>query len=56
MHIMNLLAIYAILTTAVCAKYIDYTTVAGYFLQDNNSTNATTFDYVSRIASLEFYD
>jgi hypothetical protein len=25
-----------------------YSTVTGYFLQDNNSTNATTFDYVRR--------
>lgn len=26
--------------------YIQYSTVTGYFLQDDNSTNATTFDYV----------
>jgi hypothetical protein len=29
------------------AAYIQYSTVTGYFLQDNNATNATTFDYVS---------
>ena len=28
--------------------YIKYETVTGYFLQDDPSTNATTFDYVSR--------
>lgn len=33
---------------AVSARsYIQYSTVPGYFLQDDNSTNATTFDYVS---------
>ncbi len=26
--------------------YIKYTTVTGYFLQDEPSTNATTFNYV----------
>lgn len=28
------------------AGYLNYTTVTGYFLQDEASTNATTFDYV----------
>lgn len=28
--------------------YINYTTVTGYFLQDDPSTNATSFNYVSR--------
>jgi hypothetical protein len=28
------------------ASYIQYSTVTGYFLQDLDSTNATTFDYV----------
>ncbi|KIW91612.1 uncharacterized protein Z519_07580 [Cladophialophora bantiana CBS 173.52] len=32
--------------TAVSA-YIQYSTVTGYFLQDDNSTNATTFDYTA---------
>lgn len=27
--------------------YIQYTTVTGYFLQDDPSTNASTFNYVS---------
>lgn len=27
--------------------YVKYTTVTGYFLQDDPSTNATTFNYVS---------
>jgi len=26
--------------------YINYTTVTGYFLQDDASTNASSFDYV----------
>ncbi|EXJ90934.1 hypothetical protein A1O1_04041 [Capronia coronata CBS 617.96] len=29
------------------ASYIEYSTVAGYFLQDDNATNATTFDYTA---------
>lgn len=28
-------------------SYIQYSTVPGYFLQDDNSTNATTFDYTA---------
>lgn len=27
--------------------YINYTTVTGYFLQDEPTTNASTFNYVS---------
>ncbi|KAE8447826.1 hypothetical protein EG329_010055 [Mollisiaceae sp. DMI_Dod_QoI] len=29
------------------AEYISYTSVPGYFLQDNNATNASTFDFVA---------
>lgn len=29
------------------AEYIQYTSVPNYFLQDSNSTNATTFSFVS---------
>ena len=29
------------------ASTINYSTVTGYFLQDEESTDATTFDYVS---------
>ncbi|KIW66679.1 hypothetical protein PV04_05988 [Phialophora macrospora] len=29
------------------SAYIQYSTVTGYFLQDDNSTNATTFDYTA---------
>lgn len=29
------------------SSYINYTSVAGYFLQDEPSTNASTFSYVS---------
>lgn len=28
------------------AEYISYSSVPGYFLQDSNSTNVTTFDFV----------
>lgn len=31
---------------------INYTTVEGYFLQDESSTDASTFDYVSTVRSL----
>ena len=34
------------------ATIINFSTVPGYFLQDLNSTNATTFDFVSRLLSL----
>lgn len=27
--------------------YINYTTIAGYFLQDEPSTNSTTFDFMT---------
>lgn len=39
--------IQAALTTVADAAYINYTTVTGYFQQDDPITNATTFDYVS---------
>jgi len=29
------------------AEYISYSSVPGYFLQDLNTTNTTTFDFVS---------
>ncbi|KUJ16758.1 phosphoglycerate mutase-like protein [Mollisia scopiformis] len=29
------------------AQYISYSSVPGYFLQDNNSTNSSTFDFVA---------
>jgi hypothetical protein len=35
-------------------SWINYTTVAGFFLQDEESTNPTGFDYVSFAAAL-FY-
>lgn len=31
--------------------YIQYTTVIGYFLQDDPATNASTFNYVSLASS-----
>ncbi len=35
------------LNTVNATGYLNYTTVTGYFLQDNPTTNASTFDYVS---------
>lgn len=29
------------------SEYIRYTTITGYFLQDDNATDSSTFDYVS---------
>lgn len=37
----------AIAAAAHASSYIQYSTVTGYFLQDDNSTNATTFDYTA---------
>lgn len=34
------------------ASTINYTTVTGYFLQDEESTDPTTFDYVSDVQIL----
>jgi len=42
----------SISTTDNGTEYIRYSTVGGYFLQDLNATNASTFDYVSRIDRL----
>ena len=36
--------------------YIKYTAVTGYFLQDDPSTNATTFNYVGRWLVLSISD
>lgn len=47
MKISQAIAAQAALAMGANAVQINYTTVAGYFLQDDNSTNATTFDYVS---------
>ena len=32
------------------SHYINYTTVTGFFLQDDVATNPSSFDYVSEIA------
>lgn len=37
----------AALAPVCSATYINYTTVTGYFLQDDPNTNATTFDYTT---------
>ncbi|KAI9690894.1 MAG: hypothetical protein M1822_008514 [Bathelium mastoideum] len=51
MHIINLLAGLALsaasLIQAHDGSYINYSTVIGYFLQDDPATNATTFDYTT---------
>lgn len=36
----------AAVTISAGATSIDYSTVTGYFLQDENSTDPSTFDYV----------
>jgi hypothetical protein len=41
----------AVAAATHASSYIQYSTVPGYFLQDDNSTNATTFDYVSKTLS-----
>jgi hypothetical protein len=35
------------LVTLSEASYVNYTTVAGYFLQDEATTDPSTFDFVS---------
>ena len=35
------------IATPTSSSYIQYSTVPGYFLQDDNSTNATTFSYTA---------
>jgi hypothetical protein len=39
-------ALFALPLFAASSHHIQYSTVTGYFLQDLNTTNATTFDYV----------
>lgn len=34
------------LTASVAAYTVEYSTETGYFLQDESSTDASTFDYV----------
>jgi len=38
-------------TTTNSTGYTNYTTITGYFLQDDASTNASAFDYVCRAVS-----
>jgi hypothetical protein len=46
--VFSTLAVVTLATADYGSSYnITYSTVTGYFLQDKNSTNATTFDYVS---------
>lgn len=44
----------ACMVAASAASHINYTTVTGYFLQDDDNTNATTFDYVSHTKQSNF--
>lgn len=47
--LLSLIAVAAFLwPIRVCASTITYSTVTGYFLQDEASTNATIFDFVRR--------
>ena len=40
------LLVACLLTAAQAHEYLNYSTVMGYFLQDEASTNASTFNYV----------
>lgn len=53
MKIATLAAAQAALAATTTAIYVNYTTVTGYFLQDANSTNATTFDYVRALSKVD---
>jgi hypothetical protein len=46
------LCLCAPLSLALKQSYIQYSTVTGYFLQDLNSTDPSTFDYVRLISEL----
>lgn len=48
----TLLACLFIMTEAHRANHLKYTTITGFFLQDDPSTNASVFDYVSAIAMM----
>jgi hypothetical protein len=41
----------AVLPRISSNEYINYTTLMGFFLQDDPATNPSTFDYVSPLAS-----
>lgn len=43
------------LATLIQASYINYTTVTGYFMQDEASTDADTFVYVRRFNENRLY-
>lgn len=43
---LTFLALIATMSEAKKPSYIKYTTVTGYFLQDDPATNETDFDYV----------
>ena len=45
-HHCVLLLVACLLTAAQAHEYLNYSTVTGYFLQDEVSTNASTFNYV----------
>jgi hypothetical protein len=53
-HVFAVISLYLFEAEAVqlkqkpLAEYISYTSVPGYFLEDLNSTNTTTFDFVRR--------
>ncbi|KAK5953877.1 putative phosphoglycerate mutase pmu1 [Knufia fluminis] len=47
MKLSTLAAVHAALATITIATSMNYTTVTGHFLQDDNATNATTFDYTT---------
>lgn len=48
MKFSTLVSLAAAAASTASATYINYTTVTGYFLQDEASTDASTFVYVCR--------
>lgn len=52
LSVLQLAATFVLGATASSSKYIEYTTVEGYFAQDEPSTDPDTFDYVPLLPSL----
>lgn len=52
MKFSTLVSLAAAAASTATAKYINYTTVTGYFLQDEASTNPSTFVYVCALVPL----
>lgn len=51
MKFSTLISLAAAVASTASATYINYTTVTGYFLQDEASTDPSTFVYVCTLAT-----